>query len=180
MGLLKRLFGGGTPPPAATRPVPDNGQPGEVGIFAGLFVASTEAVEQWNIEQGLTPAEWPAMEIKRLETVKMGTLESILTGVPYQDIERDELHNLFRAGGPEGPWISRLRQSLVDALASLEDSRIPVVAAAWADTDEFKIRPSDRPSSAVIDDLSVVLAEMRGLAQVGRERGEPMFLMMGL
>jgi hypothetical protein len=180
MGLLKRLFGGGTPPPAATRPVPDSGQPGEVGIFAGLFVASSEAVEQWNIEQGLTPPDWPAIEFKRLETVKLGTLESILTGVPYDDIDQNDLHNLVREGGSEGPWISRLRQPLVDALSTLEDSQIPAAAAAWADTDEFKVLPSDKASPAVIDDLSGGLAEMRGLAQVGRERGDPIFLMMGL
>jgi hypothetical protein len=180
MGFLKRLFGGGTPPPKAARPVPDNAQHGPVGIFAGLFVASTEAVERWDIEQGLTPSEWPAIEIKRLETVKIGTLESILTGVPYDDIERDALHNLVREGGSEGPWISRLRQPLIDALATLEDSRIPAVAAAWSDTDEFKVRASDKPSPAVVHDLSGVLAEMRRLAQVGKDRGEPMFLMMGL
>jgi hypothetical protein len=180
MGLLKRLFGGGTPPPTATRRVPDSGQPGEVGIFAALFVASPEAVEQWAIEQGLTPPEWAAIEFKRLETVKMGTLESTLTGVPYDDIDQDDLHNLVREGGSEGPWISRLRQPLVDAPSALEDGRIPAVAAAWADTDEFKVRPSDKASPAVIEELSGGLAEMRGLAQVGRERDEPMFLMMGL
>jgi len=180
MGLLKRLFGGGRPPAPQTRPVPDNGEAEQVGIFAGLFVASPEAVEQWSIEQGLTPPEWPAMEFKRLETVKMGTLESILTGVPYEDIDQGDLHNLVREGGSEGPWISRLRQPLVDALANLEEGRIPGVAAAWADTDEFKVRPSDRASIAVIEELSPALSEMRGLAQTSRERGEPTFLMMGL
>jgi hypothetical protein len=180
VGLLKRMFGGGTPPPAATRPVPGNGQPGDVGIFAGLFVATPEAVELWSIEQGVTPPDWPAIEFKRLETVKMGTLESILTGVPYDDIDQDDLHDLVREGGSDGPWISRLRQPLVDALSTLEDSRIPVVAAAWADTDEFKVRPSDKASPAVIEGLSGGLAEMRELVQVGSERGEPMFLMMGL
>lgn len=180
MGLLRRLFGGGTPPPNAAGPVSDSSQAGTIGIFAGLFVASSEAVEQWNIEQGLTPPDWPAIEFKRLETVKLGTLESILTGVPYDDIDQDDLHNLVRQGGPEGPWISRLRQPLVDALSSLEDIRIPVVAAEWADTDEFKVRPSDKASPADIEDLSARLAEMRGLAQVGRQRGEPAFLMMGL
>ncbi len=67
MGLFKRMFGGRTPPPTATRPVPDNGQPGDVGIFAGLFVASPEAVEKWrSLEQGVTPPDWPAIEFKRL------------------------------------------------------------------------------------------------------------------
>jgi hypothetical protein len=36
MWLLKRLFGGGTPPPAATRPVPDNDEPGGIDLSGGL------------------------------------------------------------------------------------------------------------------------------------------------
>ena len=180
MSFLKRLFGGGAQPPVQGTESGDDGPTEEVGIFAGLFVASPQALELWDIEEGLTPADWPAIEFKRLETVKMGTLESILTGVPYDDVDQDDLHELVRDGGDEGPWIVRLRRPLIDALATLEDSRIREVAAAWADTDEFKVRPSDKPSKADIEDLSMAIGEMSSLARVSKGRGEPMFLMMGL
>jgi hypothetical protein len=181
MAILKRLFGGGTKPRAGGASRAEPSQPSDVGIFAGLFVATPEAVEGWDMEAtGLTPATWPAMEFKNLESVKLGMLESILTGVAYDDIDQDDLHNLVREGGPEGPWVSRVRQPLVDALAAADDSRIGPVAAAWADTDEFKARPSDQPSRATIDELSGLLAEMAGLARVGKERAEPMYLMVGL
>ncbi len=181
MSFLRRLFGGAPEPPGE---VPPRGEtaPGDggVGIFAGLFVASPQAVDAWDIETGLTPGEWPAMEFKHLETVKMGTLEAILTGVAYDDIDQDSLHNMVREGGEEGPWISRLRQPLVDALVALEPPRVGDVAAAWADTDEFKVRPSDKPSRADIEDLATLIPEMAALARMSKERGEPLFLMMGL
>jgi len=181
MAILKRLFGGGAKPPAAGPSRTEHTGPSDVGIFAGLFVATPEAVEGWDIEAtGLTPATWPAMEFKRLETVKLGMLESILTGVAYDDIDQDDLHNLVREGGPEGPWISRVREPLVDALATADDSRIGPAAAAWADTDEFKSRPTDQPSRATIDELSGLVAEMAAMARVAKERVEPMYLMMGL
>jgi hypothetical protein len=85
-----------------------------------------------------------------------------------------------REGGPEGPWISRVRQPLVDALAAADDSRIGLAAAAWAETDEFKSRPTDQPSCATIDGLTGLLAEMAALARVGKERAEPMYLMASL
>jgi hypothetical protein len=180
MSFLKRLFGGGAQPPGEATERGDHGSTEEVGIFAGLFVAPPQAFEQWDIGEGLTPADWPAIEFKRLDPVKMGTLESILTGVPYDDVDQDELHALVRHGGDEGPWIVRLRQPLIDALATLEDSRIREFGAAWADTDEFKLRPSDKPSKADIEDLSMAIGEMSSLARVSKERAEPMFLMMGL
>ena len=180
MAFLKRILGGGARPLAGGNARGDQGRPGNVGIFAGLFVASPEAVERWDIESGLTPADWPAIEFKHLETVKLGTLESILTGVRYNDIDQDDLHNLVRQGGSEGPWIVRLRQPLVEALAALDDSRVGPAGAAWADTDEFKARPSDKPSRADIEDLSGAIMAMAALARFSKERGDPVFLMMGL
>ena len=64
--------------------------------------------------------------------------------------------------------------------AAADDSRIGPAAAAWADTDEFKSRPTDQPSRATIEGLSSLITEMAALARVGKERGEPMYLMMGL
>src|SRR5436190_4960605 len=99
------------------------------GIFAGLFVAQPSEVEAWQFD-GLTAQAWPAMEFKSLETVKLGTLESILTGSPYEAIDQDELHNDAGSAGEEGPWLSKVRAQLVSALAAVDPQQLGTVAVA--------------------------------------------------
>src|SRR6478672_8820963 len=95
-----------------------NHEGSDTGIFAGLFVASPADVEAWDMT-GLTPPAWPAIEFKRLDSVRLGTLEAILTGGRYEDIDRAQLHRLVRNGGDDGPWIMGVRQELIGALADL-------------------------------------------------------------
>ena len=133
----------------------------------------------WNLSLP-TPTAWPAFEFKRLETVKLGTLESILTDRPYDSLDQDQLHNVVRMGGPEGPWVSRVRPELVLALAGLSTDRAGAVAEAWADTDEFKARPTDSPDPQLVAGLAVLLPAMADFARTSIEGGTPVFLLMSL
>ena len=134
------------------------------GIFAGLFVADPAALEKWKVQARVTPPVWPAVEFKHLETVKL----------------EDELHNVVREGGKQGPWIARVRPQLVGALAGAEEGRIRAAAEAWADTDELKADSSDKPSPDDIDGLESAIRRMVGLAKVSLDTGRPMYLLMSL
>ena len=106
-----------------------------------------------------------------------GKLEAILTEVRYEDIDRSQLHKLVRNGGEDGPWIMGVRQELIDALAELSADAAAAAAARWADTDEFKLRPTDPPRQQDIEDLTGRLAAMTGLAegeQAGRQADVPL------
>jgi hypothetical protein len=151
----------------------------DTGIFAGLFVASPAEVEAWDMT-GLTPPGWPAIEFKRLDSVRLGKLEAILTDVRYEDIDRSQLHKLIRNGGEDGPWIMGVRQELIDALAELSADAAAAAGARWADTDEFKLRPTDPPRQQDIVDLTGRLAAMTGLARVSKQEGKPMLLLLSL
>jgi hypothetical protein len=151
----------------------------DTGIFAGLFVASPAEVEAWDMT-GVTPAGWPAIEFKRLDSVRLGKLEAILTEGRYEDIDRSQLHKLIRNGGEDGPWIMGVRQELVDALAELSTDAAAAAAARWADTDEFKLRPTDPPRQQDIEDLTGRLAPMTGLARMSKHEDKPMFLLLSL
>jgi hypothetical protein len=174
-GFVRRILGGGEtsggPPPRAEQ--------FDSGIFAGFFVATPEQVERWDMS-GLTPPEWRAAEFKHISGVNLGTLEAILTGRRYDDIDQDELHHVIRIGGPEGPWITAVRTELRDSLARLEPDRVGRVAAAWADTDEFKMRPSDRPRPEDVAQLTALLHDLVGLARGSAEENKPMYLLMSL
>jgi len=170
VSFLKRVFGGGRAEPRE--------ELDDRGIFAGLFVAEPAHVEAWSME-GLTPADWPAVEFKRLDSVKLGTLESILTDRDYDDIDQERELGLVRNAGDEGPWISDVRQELVDSLTTLTPELAASTAAKWADTDELKVTPTDVPRAEDIADLTTALMEMADLAR-RRGAGKRMYLLMGL
>lgn len=149
------------------------------GIFAGLFVAAPAQLAEWDLG-GLTPSDWPAVEFKRLDSVKLGTLEAILTHRRYEALAQDEFHGPVRVGGPDGPWIMSVRQALALALADLTPDGAALAAVEWADTDELKLRPTDRPRPRDIADLTTLLKDMATLARQSRQDGKPMFLMMSL
>lgn len=174
MGFLKRILGGRRSEPPVDRVRPD-----DRGVFAGLFVADLHQLERWNLK-GLTPSDWPAVEFKWLETVKLGTLEAILTHRPYDDIVQEQLHDIVRDGGAEGPWVTAVRGELIAALSELTPEHAGSVAEAWADTDEFKASPTDRPSSRDIADFAQRLNEIAALAKRSRQDGKPVYLLMGL
>jgi hypothetical protein len=171
-GFLKKIFG------SRDQPIPDRSR-APAGIFAGLFAATPEQFAAWDLS-GLTPGDWPAVEFKRLESVKLGTLEAILTSRTYDQIDQDQLHNLLRDGGAQGPWVLSVRPELTKALSDLAPDAAGSVAAAWADTDEFKARPADRPRPEDIAGLTTLLGEMRALAKQSESTGRQLYLLMSL
>jgi hypothetical protein len=173
MGFLKRLFGSND----AQRPSAPRSEPG--GILGGVFLADEGTVSSWSLTRP-TPPEWPAVEFKWLETVKLGTLEAILSGHSYGEIDQTKLHNVVRTGGDEGPWIALVRDELVTLLAEMPDARAHSVAALWANTDEFKARATDIPDQRTIEALTDRVGEMSRLARQGRVTDKRMYLLMGL
>lgn len=66
--------------------------------------------------------------------VMMVTLQSSLTGVPYEELSNGEL---LAIEGEDGPWIVQLSEELRDALADAQPSRLAVIAEQWVRTEEF-------------------------------------------
>jgi hypothetical protein len=172
-GFLKKLFG------SSERTVPEPTPGSAVGILTGLFAATPEQFAAWDLN-GLTPTDWPAVEFKRLESVRLGTLEAILTARNYDDVDQDQLHNVVRDGGDEGPWVIPVRPALTAALADLTPERAGSVASAWADTDEFKARPTDRPGQEDIRALTGLLVEIADIARFAHSTDRYLYLLMSL
>src|SRR3954454_9458035 len=149
---------------------------GGPGIIAGLFAATPEQVNSWDLS-GLTPTSWPAVEFKRLEPVKLRTLEAILTERTYDEINQDPPSGVVRNGGANGPWIMPVRQQLVVALAGLTPQSGASAAARWGDTAEFELRPTDLPRPEDVASLTVILGDMADLARM-LEPGQSMYLLM--
>jgi hypothetical protein len=97
--------------------------------------------------------------------VMMRTLQSLLTGVPYDELPEGEL---LAMEGADGPWIVQLSEELRDALAGAQPSRLPAVAEQWVRTEEFWDQP---PAAEVLP----FLGEVTALARRARQAGERLY-----
>ena len=97
--------------------------------------------------------------------VMMVRLQSLLTGVPYDQLPGGELLALE---GEDGPWIMQLSEELRDALADAQPSRLPAVAEQWVRTEEFWDQP---PAAEVLP----FLGEVTALARRARQAGERLY-----
>jgi hypothetical protein len=119
------------------------------------------------------PADhWPTMEAKGVDTVKLATLYSAITGQADAAIR-----NAFTlAGGDEefGPWVFKLPTPVVDALVTLAAADIDGVAATWAATEEMQ---TERWNTIDGADL---IGRLQQHAKKARAAGAAMFLWMSL
>ncbi len=59
-----------------------------------------------------------------------GSLLEIVNGDEFDD-------ELVASGGEEGPWVTTIPATFVDALADLGDDRLAAVAEAWSQAEEL-------------------------------------------
>jgi hypothetical protein len=102
--------------------------------------------------------------------VMMRTLQSLLTGVPYDDLPGGEL---LAMEGEDGPWIIQLSEELRDALADAQLSRLPAVAEQWVRTEEFW-------DQATATEVLPFLDEVTALARRAQQAGERLYCWMCL
>lgn len=99
--------------------------------------------------------------------VMLRKLQSLLTGVPYDQLPETEVE-LLAMEGEDGPWIVQLSEELRDALADASASRLPAVAEQWVRTEEFW----EQPSAA---EVLPFLGEVTALARRARQAGERLY-----
>jgi hypothetical protein len=97
--------------------------------------------------------------------VMLRKLQSLLTGVPYEELSEAEL---VAMEGEDGPWIVQLSEELRDALADAQASRLPVVVERWVRTEEFW-------DQATATEVLPFLDEVTALAGRARQAGERLY-----
>ncbi len=111
-----------------------------MGVLTDYFIAGSdaEAVGTLKATGGPQQAGLATLQLKGVDpVVNLATLEGILTGADPMGIIDEGLPAVAN-GGSEGPWILRVRQSLVTALSGADPGKLPDVAADWAATEEYE------------------------------------------
>jgi hypothetical protein len=123
-------------------------------------------------ERGVRRAErFGGIDIKGIDSVKFGTLQSIMTGRSFE-----ELLPLYEptSKSDEGPWVFCLPRELVTQLAALPEGERKRIAELWARTEEFVLDRWDVP------DVSSVLDSVCELARQAIAAKQALFLWMCL
>ncbi|MEU7889295.1 hypothetical protein AB0B54_27655 [Microbispora bryophytorum] len=124
--------------------------------------------------------------------LKLGTLIALMTGVPYTvDLVASMSVYPPPQGAPksmeeweslpedspyaEGPWIEELPVLVRDALADVDDSRLPEITRQWAQHDEFRDwSPVDK------DNLLTLAKELVDLARRAKSSGQMLYCWISL
>jgi hypothetical protein len=111
----------------------------------------------------LTTKPENVIEMKGLDpVVVLGTLEALLTGVPYDEVTADPRQGHLVSDPEESPeaFIVAVTDRLQEALATADDAHLTEVAQRWALTEEL--------IGADPDDLANALRELSALAGKGK------------
>lgn len=103
--------------------------------------------------------------------VQLGTLESILTGRPYEEVEDDPRSGHLLADGGEC-WVVSLTGTVAAALAAAQAPRCAEAALPWSQTEELE--------GANPADLAEVIAGLAGLATHAAARGWKLYCWISL
>jgi hypothetical protein len=142
-----------------------------MGVLSDLVVAPAGDAER--IGHADAPAaEFGGIDIKGIDSVKFGTLHSILTGRSFEELLSE--YEPVVTVSDEGPWVFQIPSDLVARLATLADADKQVAVSKWAATEEFAL--SRWTASEVADAFEGIAS----LAQKAERAGHSLFLWMSL
>ena len=127
-----------------------------MGVLTDYFIAASDAEAAGTVKAtgGPEQAGFVTAQLKSVDpVVNLATLEEILD--PVAD------------GGSDGPWVLRVRRSLVDALVAADPNTLPGVAADWAATEEYE---GTDPK-----ELLDVLHELGGIAKQSLDQNKSLY-----
>lgn len=143
-----------------------------MGILTDFVVATdNDAVA---IGEAVRPADqWPTLESKGVETIKLSTLYCAATNAQYTD-DIQASFSLVAGNEEEGPWVFKFPPEILAAIAGIGQSDIPAIAASWAATEELQMDGWSK------EDAAQFIKELQTYAQKALGSGASLFLWLSL
>lgn len=142
-----------------------------MGILTDFIIAESGSGPA--IGESQASGAWPAMQAKRIDTVKLAALHCTIAQTPY----RDEIQKSFQLVGghqDDGPWVFEFPPSILIAIAHIDPNELLDIAEKWAQTKELK---SERWSA---DDACSFIIALSTHAKNALQQGKSMYLWMSL
>lgn len=138
-------------------------------MISETFLADSDDDAVAHLDQGpFVDGVTEAVAVGELTALEFDALQSVLTGESFRDVLESGEGGLLQVASDTGPWVSRIRPRLTEALAGVEQAQIAGIVARWAQRDEVE----DVPART----LAVILAPLADLARTALQRGQHMYL----
>ena len=138
-------------------------------IITNIVAAEDDELEA--LGESLDPvSEWSGIALRGLDTAKVATLHSLLTGDVFDDaLARYEPLYVSAA---EGTLVLRIADEVMERLAALDEGPLDDIAAELAATEEFESEAWDE------EVIAAMLAELAELARLAESQGQALFVWM--
>lgn len=137
-------------------------------------VVAAEEDEYPDIARSSIPLnEWSGVETPGLDTVKLATLHSLLTGDPLQ-VALDFYEPVFVTEGDDETLVLRIAGEMLEELALLDEEALENVSGELAATEIYESEGVDP------DDLLASLTALAELAQLAESQGQELFVWIKL
>ena len=137
-------------------------------------VVAAEEDEYPDIAQSHSPLnEWSGIESPGLDTTKVATLHSLLTGDPLQ-LALDLYEPVFVAEGDDETLVLRIEAELFEELTLLDEESLENVVDELMATDVYEHDGSDP------EDVLAFVTALSELAQLAESQGQTLFVWIKL
>jgi hypothetical protein len=140
-----------------------------MGILTSIIAAEDHEIEA--IGESLHPIdEWSGIELRDIDTAKIATLHSLLTGDLFDDAVAH--YEPVYVSAAEGALVLRLADEVLERLAELDEESIELIAAELSATEEFESEEWEE------DVIAAMLDELSELARLADSQGQALFVWM--
>ncbi len=140
-----------------------------MAILTNIIAAEEDEIEA--VGESLNPvSEWSGIEMRDVDTAKIATLHSLLTGDLFDDAIA--LYEPVYVSEAEGALVLRLTVELTERLAEVDEGVLDDVAAELAATEEFEDAGWEDEA------IAAMLASLADLARLADAQGQALFVWM--
>lgn len=140
-----------------------------MGILTNIIAAEADEVEA--IGESQQPIdEWSGIELRDIDTARIATLHSLVTGDPFDAAVA--YYEPVYVSADEGVLVLRLADEVKERLAELEEDALDAVAIELIATEEFEYTGWDT------EEITAMLASLADLARLAESQGQVLFVWM--
>jgi len=136
-------------------------------VSTNIVIGNLSDIEE--IGEASWPIEnWRGIEIRGIDTVKMATLHTILTGQTFDEAYGEYL--LAYEASEQGPWVAKIPNDPMERLAELKDEVLEQIGEELAATEEFE------RDGWPVEEVQLFLTELASLAGIAIVQRKAMFI----
>ncbi|GAC1335607.1 MAG: hypothetical protein NVSMB14_03030 [Isosphaeraceae bacterium] len=144
-----------------------------MALLADFIVADSSTAKSVG-ESTIPFRDQGGLETKGIDTVKLGTLDAILSRTQFNPQRFDD--SLIYEVSKDGPWVFLVSPDFVARLALVQEFKLSPIALEWWKTEEF----SSRFSRWTAEEVEQVLRDLAVLARLAVAESQSLLMRIGL